>query len=61
MLNYFGKYLNPDGFVIKPIIIEKEGSPVKLALYGMGYMKEIQLNEMFADDKIHFEKPPGPK
>jgi len=43
-LNYFGKQLNLNKVVIRPLIITKEGCRVKLALYGLGYIKDAVLN-----------------
>jgi double-strand break repair protein MRE11 len=46
-VNYFGKYLNLQNIVIKPLIITKSGSKTKIALYGLGYIKDQVLSELF--------------
>jgi double-strand break repair protein MRE11 len=46
-VNYFGKYPNLKNIVIRPLIISKHGSSARIALYGLGYIKDTILNEMF--------------
>lgn len=43
-LNYFGRHLNMQNIIIKPIIIEKKNIKTKIALYGLGYIKDHVLN-----------------
>jgi double-strand break repair protein MRE11 len=43
-VNYFGKYPNLHEIVIRPLIITKAGSSSKIALYGLGYIKDLILN-----------------
>lgn len=38
-VNYFGKHLNLKHLQITPLIISKPGCPVRIALYGLGYIK----------------------
>ena len=51
-LNYFGRHMNQDKILIKPLIITKKGCRSKLALYGLGYIKDYTLNNMFDKNRI---------
>ena len=54
-VNYFGKYLptsNSKNNVLKPLIFAKEGCTSKLALYGLGYLKDLRLNEMLRTNQL---------
>lgn len=42
--NYFGKHTSLSEIVIKPIIIEKKDVSIKIAIYGLGYIKDTVLN-----------------
>ena len=58
-VNYFGKHLNLNDqgqkkIVIKPLIFQKNGSPIKLALYGLGYIKDLKLHNMFIQNMVIF-------
>lgn len=48
-----------DSIIIKPLLITKSDSKTKIALYGLGYIKDMALNELFNNDKVVFEKPAG--
>ena len=54
--NYFGKHTDLEKVVISPIIIEKEGLGTKVAIYGLGYIRDPVLNEMFDQNRVTFEK-----
>jgi double-strand break repair protein MRE11 len=58
-VNYFGKHLNLKQIVIRPLIITKAGSQTKIALYGLGYIKDQILNELFEEKRVAFEQPEG--
>jgi double-strand break repair protein MRE11 len=58
-VNYFGKHLDLRSIVIRPLIINKPGSHARIALYGLGYIKDQILNELFSDGKVVFEQPQG--
>lgn len=45
--NYFGKHTDLEKVVVQPFIIEKPGLKMKVAIYGLGYIKDTVLNEMF--------------
>lgn len=54
LINYFGKYLNMDEIIVEPILLEKD---VKVALYGIGYIKDRIIYKMFKQGKIKFNRP----
>ena len=57
-VNYFGKYLEPTSskkIIVKPIIFFKDGFKSKLAIYGLGYIKDLRLNEMLRNKQLIFE------
>jgi double-strand break repair protein MRE11 len=53
-VTYFGKQLNLHEFTIRPLIITKAGSTTKIALYGLGYIKDPILNDLFESKKAVF-------
>ncbi|GKY94030.1 hypothetical protein MPSEU_000369700 [Mayamaea pseudoterrestris] len=54
-INYFGRQDNVDKIEISPLLIEKGST--KLAIYGMGAMREARLNRMWATKKVQFLRP----
>jgi double-strand break repair protein MRE11 len=46
-VNYFGRQRNLHSMVIRPLIITKLGSTTQIALYGLGYVKDDILRELF--------------
>ncbi len=54
-INYFGKVTNIEKFIIKPVLLSKGNT--KIALYGIGHMKDERLNIAFENGKIQFERP----
>lgn len=55
LINYFGKYMNMEGFEINPILLKK--GKTHLALYGLGSLPEERLHRLFLHDKIKFSRP----
>lgn len=55
LINYFGKYMDMDGFDINPVLLKKENT--YLALYGLGSLPEERLHRLFLHDKIKFIRP----
>jgi double-strand break repair protein MRE11 len=56
-VNYFGKHLDLRSIVIRPLIITMDGNAGKggrIALYGLGYIKDQILNELFSEGKVSF-------
>ena len=54
LVNYFGRADKADDIRIRPVLIEK-GS-VKLALYGLGWVRDERLHRAFTDKKVVFTK-----
>jgi len=55
MVNYFGRQDAVDKVEVSPILIEKGGT--KVALYGMGSMRDERLNRMWRGKKVRFLRP----
>ena len=55
LLNYFGKIERVDAIVNHPILMTKGES--KLALYGMGNVRDERLHRTFEMDGVKWEKP----
>ncbi|KAL6122591.1 hypothetical protein NUSPORA_00359 [Nucleospora cyclopteri] len=53
LLYYFGKTNRIDQINIKPILIEKESA--KVAVYGLGHIKDRRLYRIIMQNRIHFE------
>lgn len=56
LVNYFGKQESSEQIEIKPILIEGD---CKVALYGLGYMKDRPLYRAFAEGRVSYQRPPG--
>ncbi len=54
-LNYFGTANRINDINIKPVLIEKGST--KLALYGLGAVRDERLSRMFSKDKVKFVRP----
>ncbi|UKK02823.2 hypothetical protein MACK_002920 [Theileria orientalis] len=54
LVTYFGRYLDLTNVVVKPILITK--SNIKIALYGLGWIKDERLVELFNEKEVKFEK-----
>ena len=54
-LNYFGTASRINDINIKPVLIEKGST--KLALYGLGAVRDERLSRMFSKDKVKFVRP----
>lgn len=55
LLNYFGKCENLEQLEIEPILIEKED--VKVAIYGLGSIRDERLHRIFLHNKIKWIRP----
>lgn len=53
-VNYFGKALNMNKIEVEPLIINQNN--VRIAVYGLGYIKDRRLYRMLMDDKVVFKK-----
>ena len=61
-VNYFGKHLNlsrqgEKQIVVQPLVFQKNGLSTRLAIYGLGYIKDVKLHKMMQDKAVLFEKP----
>ena len=56
-VNYFGKITNIEEIVVDPILFYK--NETKIALYGIGHLKDERLNIAFEQKKIRFRRPKG--
>eukprot|EP00347_Sterkiella_histriomuscorum_P012706 403367531 len=54
-VNYFGKVTNIEDIEVVPILFQK--GKTKIALYGIGHMKDERLNLAFENKKIKFKRP----
>jgi double-strand break repair protein MRE11 len=54
-VNYFGKVKNIENIEVQPILFEKGNT--RIALYGLGHMKDQRLNQAFENKKIKFCRP----
>jgi double-strand break repair protein MRE11 len=54
-VNYFGKVTNIEDIEVVPILLVK--GKTKIALYGIGHMKDERLNIAFENKKIKFKRP----
>lgn len=54
-LNYFGKVKNIEKIEVTPILLTK--GKTKVALYGIGHMKDERLNIAFENKQIKFKRP----
>ncbi|OQS04777.1 double-strand break repair protein [Thraustotheca clavata] len=55
LVNYFGKSDRVDEIEVFPILLEKGST--KLAVYGLGNMRDERLHRMFAQGKVRFRRP----
>ncbi|KAG2375246.1 hypothetical protein C9374_009869 [Naegleria lovaniensis] len=57
LINYFGKCETVDQIQVKPILMQK--GETKLALYGLGYIRDERLYQTFKNQKVTFFRPAG--
>lgn len=57
LVNYFGKQTDSKDIRVDPICLKKGNT--RVALYGLGSMRDERLNRMWKDEKIHFSRPAG--
>jgi hypothetical protein len=39
--------MNLNQIIIRPLIFQKEDTNTKIAIYGLGYIKDLALNKLF--------------
>lgn len=54
-MNYFGKHSNADNILVKPLLFQK--GETKIALYGIGHIKDMKLHQSFLKGRVKFERP----
>jgi double-strand break repair protein MRE11 len=54
-VNYFGKHPNADSILVKPLLFQK--GETKIALYGIGHIKDMKLHQSFLKGRVKFERP----
>ena len=55
LVNYFGKQVEVDDIAIKPILLRKGTS--RLALFGLGNVRDERLNRTFQRKKVRMFRP----
>lgn len=55
LVNYFGRQDEVDKVQVSPVLIQKGNT--KVALYGMGSMRDERLNRMWQGKKVQFLRP----
>ncbi|KAF0720693.1 Aste57867_118 [Aphanomyces stellatus] len=55
LINYFGKSDRVDEIEVFPILLEK--GTTKLAIYGLGNMRDERLHRMFSQGNVRFRRP----
>lgn len=55
LVNYFGRQLAVDKVEISPILLQK--GDTKIALYGLGSLRDERLNRMWREKKVRFQRP----
>ncbi|AFN83064.1 DNA repair protein Mre11 [Encephalitozoon romaleae SJ-2008] len=54
LVNYIGKYSLMERIDVFPLLLEKE---YRVAIYGLGHIKDRRLYRMFCEGKVVFHKP----
>eukprot|EP00922_Rhytidocystis_sp_ex-Travisia-forbesii_P043416 GHVS01064752.1.p1 GENE.GHVS01064752.1~~GHVS01064752.1.p1 ORF type:complete len:512 (+),score=67.88 GHVS01064752.1:247-1782(+) len=57
MINYFGRAENQDDITVSPLLLTK--GTTKLALYGLGNVRDERLHRAFQAGKVKFVSPEG--
>jgi double-strand break repair protein MRE11 len=57
LINYFGRQEEVDQIQISPISIQK--GTTRVALYGLGSLRDERLNRMWEKQKVEFLRPEG--
>eukprot|EP00804_Cyclotella_cryptica_P027874 CCRYP_003783-RB/>CCRYP_003783-RB protein AED:0.15 eAED:0.15 QI:266/1/1/1/1/0.8/5/1732/878 len=55
LINYFGRQDQVDNVQVSPVLLQK--GETKVALYGMGSMRDERLNRMWQGKKVRFLRP----
>lgn len=55
VMNYFGCQMETDNIVVNPVLFRKGG--IKVAVYGLGHIRDERLNRMWQNRKVRFLRP----
>ncbi|PFH31363.1 Mre11 DNA-binding domain-containing protein [Besnoitia besnoiti] len=55
LINYFGRTETSDEVIVKPILIRK--GLTKVAIYGVGWIRDARLHRAFSNEKVRFLVP----
>lgn len=55
LVNFFGRYTNLEKIEIKPVLLKKGST--RLALYGLGSIRDERLHRMFVQKKVYTVRP----
>ena len=56
LVNYFGKVIDIESITVSPVLLQKGST--RLALYGLGSIRDERLNRSFKRGKVSFLRPP---
>lgn len=59
LVNYFGKCTNLNEITLNPLIIQK--NETKIAIFGLGFVKDERLASMIKNNKVKYMKPADDK
>lgn len=68
LVNYFGRHDEVDKVAVSPVLIQKgaddgedgDGEVTRVALFGMGSMRDERLNRMWQGKRVRFQRPASP-
>lgn len=55
LINYFGKVTDVEKIEVSPLLLQK--GETKLALYGLGSIRDERLHRMFRRGNVKFKRP----
>lgn len=55
LINYFGRQSKVDDIALSPLLLQK--GTTKLALYGLGNIRDLTLHRSFADQRVKMARP----
>ena len=55
LVNYFGRVYNVEDIEVSPILLQK--GKTKLALYGIGHVRDERLHKAFTKEKVKMLRP----
>eukprot|EP01053_Blabericola_migrator_P005061 Blabericola_migrator_1__5060@NODE_2620_length_2528_cov_21_982527_g1642_i0_p1_GENE_NODE_2620_length_2528_cov_21_982527_g1642_i0NODE_2620_length_2528_cov_21_982527_g1642_i0_p1_ORF_typecomplete_len648_score123_66Mre11_DNA_bind/PF04152_14/4e23Mre11_DNA_bind/PF04152_14/3_3e03Metallophos/PF00149_28/3_6e12Metallophos_2/PF12850_7/0_00011Metallophos_2/PF12850_7/8_2e03_NODE_2620_length_2528_cov_21_982527_g1642_i01672110 len=58
LVNDIGQHVDFDNIELRPLLLHKGAN--KIALYGLGHIRDERMNRIFSSKKIKFQAPPEP-